>query len=307
MLAGAVGRQGRRSLPPIGYNFGRACPAPGSLGLDAIAPRRAPDGPDGSPVSPRRRRTVAVTGAASGIGKAVRDRYAHSGATVIGVDVHDADVVADLSTPTGRDAAVAAVADRCDGRLDGLVACAGLGPHVTPTDLIARVNTFGALGVLDGLLPALAEGEAPAAVAISSNSAGVTPPNTALLEALDAQDEERAAGIASALDGATVYGMSKLALARAVRRRAKAWARSGVRLNAVAPGPIDTPLLRASLADPELGPLVDAFPVPLGRRGTAEEVAAVVAFLLDPANGFVHGSVLFVDGGTDAMLRPDAL
>ena len=101
--------------------------------------------------------------------------------------------------------------------------------------------------------------------------------------------------------------MSKLALARAVRRRAGTWAEHGVRLNAVAPGPVDTPLLAGGLEDPVLGPLIDALPIPLGRRGNPAEIAAAVACLLDPAHGYIHGSVLFVDGGSDALLRPDAI
>lgn len=258
-------------------------------------------------MTPRRRRTVAVSGSASGIGAAVRDRFERSGARVVGVDLHDAEVEADLSTGDGRRLALSAVAERCDGRLDGAVACAGLGPQVRPTGRIVAVNYFGTVALLDGLLPLLHEGEAPSAVAIASNSAGITPVDQALLEELAAGDETRATARAEECDGATVYGMSKLALARAVRRRAGPWGKAGVRLNAVAPGPVDTPLLRGSLEDPVLGPLVDALPVPLGRRASPAEIAAAVAFLLDPANDFVHGSVLFVDGGTDALLRPDAL
>jgi len=248
-----------------------------------------------------------VSGSASGIGAAVRRRYERAGARVIGIDRVEAEVTADLSTTEGRASATAAVAGLADGILDGVVVCAGLGPHVRPTGDIARVNYFGAVSLLDGLLEALAVGEAPAAVAIASNAAGITPPHQGLLDALAAGDEDMARSLAESLDGATVYGNSKLALARAVRHRAAAWGSAGVRLNAVAPGPIETPLLEGTLADPTLGPLVEALPVPLGRRGSAEEVAAVVAFLLDPAHGFVHGAVLFVDGGSDAQLRPDAV
>ena len=203
-------------------------------------------------------------------------------------------------------AAVGAVVELTDGKIDGVVACAGLGPHVKPTDLMASVNFFGALAVLDGLLPSLARGEAAAAVALASNSAGITPPHQGLIDAFASEDEEAARTLARTLDGATVYGMSKLSLARAIRRRAKKWAQAGVRLNAVAPGPVDTPLLDGSLRDHTLGPLVEALPIPLERRGTPSEIASAVAFLLDPANGFVHGSVLFVDGGSDALLRPDS-
>jgi len=253
----------------------------------------------------RRRRTIVVTGSASGIGAEVRKRFERSGAKVIGIDLRSADVAADLSTGEGRSTAIAAVTEAAGGAIDGLVACAGLGPQFQPTDQIVRVNYFGALSTLDGLLPLLAHGEAPAAVAISSNAASLTPPDHALLDALVNGDEDAASARCGALDGATVYGTGKLALTRALRRRAGTWGEAGVRLNALAPGPVDTPLLHGGLEDPVLGPLIDALPVPVGRRATPQEIAGAVAFLLDPVNGFVHGSVLFVDGGSDALLRPE--
>jgi NAD(P)-dependent dehydrogenase (short-subunit alcohol dehydrogenase family) len=235
----------------------------------------------------------------------VRERFEKSGLRVLGVDLRHAEVTADLSTPEGRQEAVTATTELAGGYLDGLVACAGLGPHVKPFEAIARVNYFGALAFLDGLLPALAQGEAPAAVAISSNGATLTPKNQAFVDLLLTGDEEQSSAMAATLDGATVYGMSKLAMTIGLRRRTQKWADEGVRLNAVAPGPVDTPLLRASLADKTLGPLVEALPVPVGRRATPNEIAGAVGFLLDPVNGFVHGSLLFVDGGSDALIRPD--
>jgi NAD(P)-dependent dehydrogenase (short-subunit alcohol dehydrogenase family) len=257
--------------------------------------------------APRHKRTVAVTGSGSGIGAAVRRRFERSGLRVLGVDVHDAEVIADLSAPAGRAKAVAAVTELSGSRLDGLVVCAGLGPQTEPTDMIARVNFFGAVEVLDAMLPLLAEGEAPAAVVISSNSASLTPVDEELLALLLDGDEDKACACAAGVDGATVYGMTKLALTRAVRRRAGAWGKAGVRLNAVAPGPVDTPLLAGGLEDPVLGPLIEALPVPMGRRANPTEIAAAIGFLLDPANSYIHGSVLFVDGGSDALLRPDIL
>jgi NAD(P)-dependent dehydrogenase (short-subunit alcohol dehydrogenase family) len=228
-----------------------------------------------------------------------------SGLKVVGVDQREAEIIADLSTAAGRAEAVARTTELAGGHLDGVVACAGLGPHVKPFAAIAAVNYFGALAYLDGLLPVLADGEAPAAVAISSNGATLTPRNQAFVDLLLANDEEQSATMAGTLDGATVYGMSKLAMTIGLRRRTAVWAEAGVRLNAVAPGPVDTPLLRASLADETLGPLVEALPVPMGRQATANEIAGAVGFLLDPVNGFVHGSLLFVDGGSDALIRPD--
>ena len=109
-------------------------------------------------------------------------------------------------------------------------------------------------------------------------------------------------GAVEDVDATMAYAASKLALARAMRRRAPEWAKDGVRLNAVAPGAVATPLLDETLADPQLGPLVRAFPVPAGRFGTPDEIAAAIEFLLGASASFCIGSVLFADGGTDALL-----
>jgi len=90
-----------------------------------------------------------------------------------------------------------------------------------------------------------------------------------------------------------------------VRRQAtgRDWAGSGLRLNAIAPGLIDTPMVAGMRADAEAGPLLDMLPIPLGRPGRPEEIAALVEFLLGPDGAFFCGSVVFCDGGSDALLR----
>lgn len=252
--------------------------------------------------------TFVVTGSASGIGRATRRRLEQQGADVIGVDLHEAEVVADLATVAGRALAVSAVAELAPAGLDGCVVAAGIGPHERPVERILAVNYFGAMRVLDGLEDLLAARRG-AAVAVASNSAGITPVDPPdVLEAMLADDETRALDLAASMHGAVLYGGSKRALTTWVRRNSQRWGARGVRLNAVAPGPVRTPLLQGSIDDPELGPLVDALPVPWGPSPSEpEQMAGIITFLLSDASAPVHGSVLFADGGTDALMRPEGL
>jgi len=250
--------------------------------------------------------TVAITGSASGIGAAVKTRLEAAGDRVIGVDLRGADIDADLSTPDGREAAVAGIRAKASGGLDRLVVCAGLGPHLDDFPLIASVNYFGAVRVLDGLLDELAGRPGAAAVAVCSNSAqfGDFDENPFVLALLD-DDEAKARELVAAESGYLAYGGSKNALCRALRRRTRAWGAAGVRLNGICPGTTLTPLLQSSMDHPVYGPAVDSLEVPLGRKAEPEEMAGVIAFLLGPEAGYVHGSMLYVDGGSDAAVRPD--
>ena len=118
--------------------------------------------------------TIAISGSASGIGAATRAMLEAEGHTVIGIDLRDAEVIADLSTDEGRRSAVADVAQRCGDALDGFVSGAGLGPPA-PATSITEVNYFGSQNLLEGLRPALAATSGASVVQIGSNSTTITP------------------------------------------------------------------------------------------------------------------------------------
>jgi NAD(P)-dependent dehydrogenase (short-subunit alcohol dehydrogenase family) len=248
-------------------------------------------------------RTIVITGSAGGIGSATRRVLEAEGHRVIGVDVRDAEVIADLGTPEGRARMVTDVESASGGAIDGLVA--GAGVNGQPGDRTLSINYFGAIGTLAGLRPLLHAGNTPSAVAISSNSvttqAGFS---MAMTDACDADDEAAARRLgASDAEGLLAYPAAKLALARWVRRQAITadWIGAGIRLNAIAPGLIRTPMTAAG--EEFILSLGDIFPIPIGRPGRAEEVGTLLAYLLGPDAGFFVGSVIFMDGGTDAALR----
>lgn len=208
-------------------------------------------------------------------------------------------MVADLGTPEERDRAIAEAGERCGGTLAGIVTCAGLaGDPNRAGSLLASVNYFGTVDVLEGLRPLLGPGGG--AVAISSNSTTLQPGVPAdLVDACLDHDEELSRRIADAKGSLLAYPAAKLAVAHWVRRTAtrRAWAGAGLRLNAVAPGMIDTPMVAAMRADPETGPLLDMLPIPVGRPGRPEEIAGCIAFLCSPWANFMAGSVVSANGG----------
>jgi len=250
---------------------------------------------------------VAVTGSAGGLGGAIRRRIEAAGHRVLGVDLRDAEVIADLSNNEGRAAACAAVIEQA-ATLDGLVVAAGIGGSTSaPPAMVARINYFGAVELLEGLHDHLLGGELRAAVAIVSNSATAMPVGEhPLIDACLAGDEDAAGAATEGVDGEIVYAFSKLALGRKLRRLAVAWAPE-LRVNGVAPGPVLTPLTEAALQHPVTGEAIQAFPVPMDRWGEKDEIAEATWFLLSPQSSWTTGAVLFVDGGTDALLNPDRL
>lgn len=248
-----------------------------------------------------------MSGAASGIGSATAELLREQGHRVIGIDLNGTDISADLSTAEGRAAAVAGVRERTDV-VHGLVPAAGIaGRTGTDSALLVSVNFFGAVALVRGLHAELAAANGAGVVLLASNSiTGMPGWNAPTAQACLRDDEALAREEAAKVDAVMVYPSSKAALAWWARREGvkPEWAGAGIRLNSVAPGATETPMVEEMRADPLLGSAIDAYPNAIGRLGRPEEVAATIAFLLSDGAANIVGVCLFVDGGTDAMLHP---
>jgi NAD(P)-dependent dehydrogenase (short-subunit alcohol dehydrogenase family) len=239
-------------------------------------------------------RTIVVAGAGGGgIGTATAEHLTRAGARVIGLDV-DADRLA------RADVAVASVVDVRDpgpvedaldrhGPVDGLVHVAGglLVDQWAPTERLGG-DTFDAVIALN-LRAALTTSQVVARRLIETRRAG----SIVYIASIAAL---------SALPYGAAYAVAKAGLLALARTQAVEWGRAGIRVNAVAAGSVDTPKSASEQASD--GP-ESAGTIPLGRRGTPDDVAAAALYLTSDLASFVTGEVLVVDGG--ASVRPSYL
>lgn len=253
-------------------------------------------------------RTIVVTGSASGIGLATLRLLEQRGDRVIGVDLHDAEIIADLMTPAGRAEMIDAVRTR-RSHIDAIVANAGLA-HQSPADV--AVNFFGAVATLDGLRPSLAGSLSPRAVATAS-MASIMPSDAELVDLCLAGDEQgalnRAAKLVEAEQGGLIYASTKVALCRWLRRAASGprWAGAGIPLNAIAPGVVETPMVAGMIGTEIQRAAISAMvPMPLNGFMRPEVPACLLTWLVSEKNSHVCGQVIFIDGGSDAIIRGDS-
>ena len=248
----------------------------------------------------------AMTGGATGIGAELKSQLLAAGHQVISVDIQVGDIIADLSTGEGRQAAIDGIRERAPEGLDGFIPCAGLPPVAKPLSLIPQVNYFAVVATVEGLRDLLAK-KRGTVLLVASNSAPMIATEDAFVQACLSGDEAAACAEIETRDGHTAYAGTKRAITIWMRRNVVEYAAGGVRLNAVAPGITMTPLTERVMADEELGDVMRQFgeSVPWGGTAQPSQIANVMRFMLSEEADFVCGSIFFVDGGSDAMMRTD--
>ncbi|MCP1470410.1 NAD(P)-dependent dehydrogenase (short-subunit alcohol dehydrogenase family) [Sphingobium sp. OAS761] len=249
-------------------------------------------------------RIIVVTGAASGIGAATVKRLKGAGHRVIGVDLKGSDIDADLGTAEGRAAMARAVGEMAPDGIDGVLAGAGISRPDMARQTIA-INYFGAVATLEDLRPLLAKSDRPRAVAICSTA--VMLPSDPKVVDLCLAGDEAAALDAMAAEPGSEYSTSKLALSRWLRRAAVSaeWGGSGILLNGIGPGVVTTPMTAPLFDQPEMVELIgQSNPIAVEGYAGPEEIAELIDFLLGMDNHYLTGQIIFIDGGSDAILRP---
>ena len=229
------------------------------------------------------RRTILISGASKGIGRALANRLAEQGQRVVGVArTGDASFPGELHTVAlaDRDATSATLQEfSSTNRIDAVVNNVGLVRPQTleqvtldALDAVLDVNLRTAIQLTQAALPGMREQGWGRVV------------NVASLVALGAPQR-------------TAYAAAKAALISCTRVWALELATTGITVNAVAPGPIETELFRQNNPPGSQGESRYLAMVPMGRLGRADEIAAAIAFVLSDDASFITGQTLFVDGG----------
>jgi NAD(P)-dependent dehydrogenase (short-subunit alcohol dehydrogenase family) len=261
-----------------------------------------------------------VTGGTTGIG-AEAVRYLRGlGHTILNIDWNNGDICVDLGTAEGRGQAIAAVTEKYADGIDGLVLNAGIALAERPSKVLS-VNYFGTVGLAEGLFGLLKKKRGNCVVTVSGSAAYLAR-NKYFVDALltNCGDETRIGHLVDSFEPenagiSNIYGSTKVALIRWLRRTAPSWAARGVNLNAVAPGAVKTSIVPGT-GDSEVERAhfesnIMGFPMPTvyfkRRQMVPAEVGPALALLVLPEAKGICGEVLYCDGGTSAILHPEKI
>jgi NAD(P)-dependent dehydrogenase (short-subunit alcohol dehydrogenase family) len=247
---------------------------------------------------------AAVSGAASGIGRCACRRMLENGWTVFGLDVVEErldavrdefagfhgrflPIVCDVADASQVDAVFAGIG----GSLNALACCAGVlrtskleDMAIEDFDIVVNTNLRGTFLCAQKALPLLRRAATPE-----------NPSRVVLLSSIAALRPKVAGG---------AYAASKAAVSQICRVMAAEWAPSGVLVNALAPGTVDTPMVRAVSDAAASKGYRPSGASPIGRIAQADDVVDVMMFLLSDAARYVTGTTIPVDGGTQAAFIP---
>jgi len=241
-------------------------------------------------------KTLLITGVASGIGEETARVARQQGAHVIGVDINppkvevDQFIKVDLSSQDSIDALLSQLPEG----IDGLANIAGL-PPTQNAERVIKVNLVGLKYLTQGLLPKLADN---ASIVNLASLAGMGWPDAvATIKAAEGLSFANTAAFCEqhGIVGPRSYFFSKEALIAWTLQNRWTWRERGIRMNAVSPGPVDTPILKDFIET--LGARAEEDMKTMDRPGLATDIAPVVAFLLSDGSIWMRGTNLAVDGG----------
>lgn len=245
---------------------------------------------------------IVVTGAASGIGQAVAEQFLSSGAEVYSLDRNEpsaavtAHVEVDLANPQSIDDAL----EQLDGTFDVLVNVAGI-PGTAPGDVVFAVNALAVRHLTDAMSRRLARGGS--AIVVSSTAGFGWPQRLPVIrELLDTKSfEDGAAWFKEHPQQDNAYNFSKEVATVYTMRKALEFSHRGLRINAVLPGPVETPIL-ADFEETMGKDTLDGAKALVGRHAVPMDIADVVLLLASDSARWVNGQTISVDGGAMAAV-----
>ena len=239
-------------------------------------------------------RVAIVTGGGSGLGAGIATRFAEEGASLVLADINGDNVEAVASDIRGgQSKAIAVEMDVTDYAAAEDLVSRTVAEYGTVDILVNSAGTSKSMSFLDAKPEEFQH-------IMKVNLEGTMYCGQHAARVMAAKGYGRIVNIASisgerAGIGRTGYGVSKFAVIGLTKQMALELGPQGVNVNAVGPGPVDTPLTRVGHSDATREAYLDL--IPLGRYGTVEEMADAAAYLAGEQASYVNGHVLFVDGG----------